>query len=90
MALTRKQSQSNTIIIVGLIVVILAGLGYFVVTRFILKDGSDTGNINGLRNPRGLVNFDASILSDPRVTGLKDYRVGVNANTAVGQPAPFR
>ncbi len=90
MALTRRQSQSNTIIVIGLVVVIAAGLLFYLYTQFWSKGGANGNNTNGLRNPNILVNFDPTILQDPRVTGLQDFTTGVNTNVAPGQPAPFR
>ena len=90
MALAKKQSPNNRIIIIAIVVVAVAGLSYFIYTRFSQGPGGSGGS-GTVTNRSALLNFNASILNNPQVTNLNYIAPSVTANiNDAGQPYPFR
>lgn len=93
MALAKKRSNSSRVMIIGAVVVAVAGVGYFLFREFFLKTdtGSGTNDIQS-RRKSVLTNFGSSVLQDPRYQALKTYDITtqVDANRDGGQIEPFR
>ena len=81
MALVKKQSNSRAIIIliVGLAV---AGIGYFLFQRF-AHPSTDNGNGALQNNGEVITKFGESILEDPRYKSLQSFDGGTNSAPAV-------
>lgn len=93
MALAKKKSNSTRLVIIGLVIVVVAGIGYVLFQQFFIKSGDATNDTLGVnRNKAVVTNFGESILLDPRFTNLKSYDVTINANaeTDGGQANPFQ
>lgn len=93
MALAKKKSNSTRLVIIGLVVLIVAGIGYVLFRQFFLNDGLNTNDaLNASGGKQVITNFGEEILSDPRFTNLKSYDVTINTNaeTDGGQAQPFQ
>jgi len=93
MALAKKKSNSTRLVIIGVVVVVVAGIGYLLFQQFFINSGDATNDALGVnRNKAVVTNFGESILLDPRFTTLKTYDVSINANaeTDGGQTNPFQ
>lgn len=93
MALAKKKSNSTRMVIIGLVVVVVAGIGYVLFQQLFINSGDATNDALGVnRNKAVVTNFGESILQDPRFTTLKTYDVSINANaeTDGGQANPFQ
>lgn len=93
MALAKKKSNSTRLVIIGLVVIVVAGIGYVLFRQFFINSGDATNDALGVnRNKAVVTNFGESILQDPRFTTLKTYDVSINANaeTDGGQANPFQ
>lgn len=91
MALAKRQSNSTRLMVIGVVIVAVAGIGYLVYREFFTKPVDVTANtVNATK--RVITNFNESVLSDPRYTTLKSYDATVNAdaNTDGGQSQPFQ
>lgn len=91
MALQKKSSNSTRTIVIGVVIVIVAGVGYLLYQQF-FGSAADTSTNPAVNSTRPVVtNFGESILNDPRYTSLKSYDVTTNAdaNTDGGQINPF-
>jgi len=89
MALAKRQSQNNRIIVIFVVVLIVGALGYFAYTRWL--NGSDqNSNVNTPGSGGSTIQFDKKVLDDPRLKSLVPYRKTVNQNADGGQPYPFQ
>lgn len=91
MALAKRQSNSTRFAVIGVVVAVVAGIGYLVYKEFFLTPPAAVSNtVNATKQV--ITNFGESILNDPRYTSLRSYEVTVNAdaNTDGGQPQPFQ
>lgn len=92
MALAKKNSNSSRVIVVSLVIVMVAVVGYVLFREFFLKTGGvndNTGTSN--RDQAVISNFGEAILNDPRFTTLKPTNIDItaDANRDGGQPNPF-
>lgn len=93
MALVKKTSSSTRLVIVGLIVVVVAGVGWLLFRQFFLNPGTGGSTVNGADRSRAIItNFGESILNDSRYTELRSFgeTVSADANVDGGQAQPFR
>ena len=92
MALAKKTSNSSRMVVIGLVVIIVIGLGYFLGKEFFQK--SDTINTGLTTNPDRAVisNFGDAILNDSRFTELHYTPISINADANLdgGQQNPFQ
>ena len=92
MALAKKQNNSTRIVIIGAVVLIVAGIGYFLFQELFVKT-NNTNQGSAASQQKGVItNYGESILTDPRYAGLRSYGAMVNAdaNQDGGQPNPFQ
>lgn len=93
MALAKRKSNSTRMVIIGLVVLVVAGIGYVLFRQFFLNPGANTNDaLNANRGKTVITNFGEAILNDSRFTTLKTYDVVVNADaeTDGGQANPFQ
>lgn len=92
MALVKKKSNSNRIIVIAIGIILLAGVGYFLFTELYLKSQDTNGATGAAGGRRVITNFGQSILNDGRYSELRSYGVNISAdaNTNPGQPNPFQ
>lgn len=92
MALVKRQSNSTRLIIIMSVVVVVAGIGFFLARQYLSGPAGNQSNGSGPASKRVITNFGESILNDSRYTDLKTYGLNLNvdANTQAGQPEPFQ
>ena len=93
MALVKKRSNSTRLLIVGAVIVAVAGVGYFLFQQFFVNGGGSETNTSVLPGQHGVItNFGEEILNDSRYTQLTPFgtNLNVNANDNPGQPNPFQ
>lgn len=93
MALAKKKSNSTRLVIIGLVVLVVAGIGYVLFRQFFLNPAANTNDaLNANRGKTVITNFGEAILNDSRFTTLKTFDVVVNADAATdgGQANPFQ
>lgn len=93
MALAKKSSNSTRLVIIGVVIIVVAGIGFLLYREFFLNadgSGGDTSGVTG--GKRVITDFHESVLNDPRYTTLKSYdeTISANANTDGGQANPFQ
>ncbi|MBI2984284.1 MAG: hypothetical protein HYY50_01535 [Candidatus Kerfeldbacteria bacterium] len=91
MALVKKRSNSARLFLVLVVVVAIAGVGYFLVQQFIAPSpGGPDDQAN--RNRAVITNFGEGILNDDRYRALRSFErtISVNVNADAGNPDPFQ
>jgi len=91
MALVKKQSNSTRLVVIGVVIIAVAGIGYLLFQQF-TSTSSTANSAVGAGHPKIITNFGESILQDSRFTNLKHFgtNISVNVNTDSGQPQPFQ
>ncbi len=93
MALVKKRSSNSRLVIVGLVIVIVAGVGWLLFRQFFLNPEAGGPSAGGDNRSRAIItNFGESILNDSRYTDLRSFggTVSADANADGGQAQPFR
>lgn len=74
MALVKKRSQSSRLVVIGVVVVVVAGIGYFLLQQFYLNPSLTNTPGTGIdRTSQVIQNFGEDILQDPRYRALQPY-----------------
>ncbi len=91
MALVKRRTSSNRTIIIAVVVLVLGGIGWFLVQQFLAPTSNDM-LVNQNRNRTVITNFGETILNDARYQDLQsfDQTVTVNVNADSGNPNPFQ
>lgn len=90
MALVKKRTSSNRVIIIAIVVLALGGIGWYLVQLLLVPGGgAPTGNLN--QSQSVITNFGEEILNDVRYRELQPYgqTPNINVNQA-GNPNPFQ
>lgn len=93
MALVKKRSNSSRFTIIGVVVILVAVVGFLLYRQLYLLPGQEGAAANSSGRSRSVItNFGESILNDGRFTELQSYGTSVSADANVdgGQILPFR
>jgi flagellar basal body-associated protein FliL len=91
MALAKKQSRSDRLVIIALVVIVVAGIGYLVYTKWYLNRSTTNNRSAGNSAQTVITNFGTELLNNPQFTNTQDYGVNINADVnQAGQPDPFQ
>lgn len=78
MALIQKRSRRTTLLLIILGVIALAGIGYWLIPKFLSSDNTATTSEAGIKDLKIVQDFGEEVFRDPRFTALRTY----------GQPLP--
>ena len=91
MALVKRQSASSKPIIIGIVVILVGGIGYFLFQKFYLNAGTTNTSNTSSSTSKVITNFGESILEEPKFTELESLTVNTSVNiNAAGQAQPFQ